>query len=285
MRSWRRRRTGRPSRGSASGDPRVSFLPAPLEPIRPALLTEVAPVTRIAAGAIWLVAALVSSDPVVPGVLLIAAIAAIVLLSGLPLSRLPARLTPLLLLAVALAVVTVVFHPSSSNPAARALVAVGPLRITEIAVSSGLALALRLAVVAVTSVLVFAPSDQTRLADSLAQQWRVPDRVAYGTLAALRIAPQLAVDWSATASVRRLRGIEPRGPIGRVRSLAGRLLTLLVQSIRRAGRMALAMDARGFDAGVTRSRFRPIGVGPHDWMLLGGAAVVALVALLAGNLV
>jgi len=261
----------------------VSFLPAPLEPVRPAFLTRVAPVTRLAAGAIWLVAALLTVDPAVPAALLVAGLLALVLISGLPLGRLPARLAPLLIAAVGIAILTVLFHPSTGDPVARRLVEIGPLRITEAALSAGLALALRLAVVAVTSVLVFGPSDETRFADSLVQQWRLSDRVAYGSLAALRIAPQLAVDWSATGAVRRLRGIEPGGPIDRIRTLGGRILTLLVTSIRRAGRMALAMDARGFDSGVRRSRFRPIRIGQLDWLLIGCALLVAIAALLVGR--
>lgn len=263
----------------------MSFLPAPLEPVRPGLLTRVTPVSRLIAGAVWLVAVLLTVDPVVPGALLVVALAALVWLSGLPLSRLPARLAPLLLVAVGLALLTLLVHPSGGDPAARELVRLGPLRIAEPGVSAGLALALRLAVIAVTSVLVFAPSDPTRLADSLVQQWHLPDRVAYGTLAALRIAPQLAVDWSATGAVRRLRGLEPRGPVGRVRVFGGRLMTLLVSSIRRAGRMALAMDARGFDSGGPRSRFRPVVFGQWDWALIGGAIVTAALAHIVGRLV
>lgn len=262
----------------------MSFLPAPLEPVRPALLTRVTPVSRLVGGAVWLVAILLSVDPIVPATLLVVAVAALIGLSGLPMSRLPARLAPLLVAALGLAIITVLFHPSGGDLAVHELLRLGPLRITEPAVSAGLALALRLAVIAVTSVLVFAPSDPTRLADSLVQQWRLPDRVAYGTLAALRIAPQLAVDWSATGAVRRLRGLESRGPVGRVRVLAGRLMTLLVSAVRRAGRMALAMDARGFDSGRPRSRFRPIAVGQWDWLVIAGSIVSAALALLLGRL-
>jgi energy-coupling factor transport system permease protein len=263
----------------------MSFLPAPLEPIRQSLLTRVSPVSRLAAGLIWLVAALLTVDPRVPAALLVVGVLALLFFSGLPVSRLPARLAPLLLAAVGLGVVTVLFHASAGDPAARTVVELGPLRITTAALSAGLALALRLAVVAVTSVLVFAPSDPTRFADSLSQQLHVPDRVAYGTLAALHIAPRIGVDWAATGAVRRLRGIEPRGPIGWIRSMSGRLLTLLVSAIRRAGRMALAMDARGFDAGIPRSYYRPIRATPLDWAVIGAALVIAALALSLTRLV
>jgi energy-coupling factor transport system permease protein len=159
----------------------------------------------------------------------------------------------------------------------------GPLRITAEAVWAGLAVGLRLVVIALTTLLVFGPSDPTRLADSLAQQWRVPDRFAYGSLASLRMAPLMAVDWTTIGAARRLRGIAPRGPVARLRDFAGRLLVILVSAIRRAERVALAMDARGFDCGLKRSHFREVRVGWRDWLAIAVAAAVAVAALAVGR--
>src|ERR1035437_8059105 len=77
---------------------------------------------------------------------------------------------------------------------------------------------------------------------SLVQQWHLPDRFAYGTLAALRMAPFMADDWIAMAAARRLRGLQAKGPAARIRETRDRLLVMLVASIRRAERLALAMD-------------------------------------------
>jgi energy-coupling factor transport system permease protein len=260
----------------------VSFLPAPLEPVRPGLLREVAPVTRLVVAISWLLAAFVGVDPRVPAVLLAAAVAALAALSGLPLRASARRLAPLVLAAGGLALLTLVLHPSRTDPGAATLAVVGPFRITVEAGAAALALALRLALIAVTSLLVFGPSDPTTLADSLVQQWRVPDRFAYGTLAALRIAPYLAADWTSTRAVRRLRGIEARGPAASLGVAASRLLSLLVSAVRRGERMALAMDARGFDAGRRRTHFRPIRLGTRDAIVLVAGGAVAAVALVVG---
>jgi energy-coupling factor transporter transmembrane protein EcfT len=48
--------------------------------------------------------------------------------------------------------------------------------------------------------------------------------------------------------------------------------------------MALAMDARGFDAGRRRSRFRPIRLGVRDLVVLVAGCAVAAVAAAAGTL-
>ena len=260
----------------------MSLLPAPLEPVRPALLTRVTPVTRVIVGVAWLAAAVVTVNPVTPAVLACAAIVALVTASGLPLGRVPGRLAPLWVAALGLGLLTLLVNPANGDPAVPALAAAGPLRVTAPALEAGIAIALRLAVIALISVLVFAPSDPTRLADSLVQQWHVPYRFAYGTLAALRVVPLVAADWGAIRAVRRLRGIEPRSPRQRVGAFGGQLLVLLVASVRRAERMALAMDARGFDSGGPRSRYRPVRAGRLDAAVLSGGLVLAGLALLAG---
>jgi energy-coupling factor transport system permease protein len=260
----------------------MSFLPAPLEPVRPGLLREVAPVTRVVVAVAWLAVAFVGVDPRVPAVLLAGAVAALATISGLPLRASLRRLAPLVLAAGGLALLTLILHPSRTDPEAAAILSIGPLRITAAAASAALALALRLAVIAVASLLVFGPSDPVTFADSLVQQWRVPDRFAYGTLAALRIAPFLAADWSSTRAVRRLRGIETRGPAASLRVAGARLVALLVSAVRRGERMALAMDARGFDAGRHRSHFRPIRLGVRDLVVLAAGFAVAVAALAAG---
>ena len=262
----------------------MSFLPVPLEPVRPALLTRVAPVTRIGVGVVWLVVAVLAAGPLVPFALGVAGTLALVLLSGLPLGRVPRRLAPLGLAALGLGLLTVLVNPANGDPSVAAAVQAGPLRITGIALWAGVAIALRLAVIALVSLLVFATSDPTELADSLVQQWRVPYRFAYGTLAALRIVPLLAADWTAIRTVRRLRGIEPRGPLGRVTAFGGQLLVLLITAIRRAERMALAMDARGFDTDRARGVYRPITLGRPDALVLIGGLAVAAGVLVAGLL-
>ncbi len=261
----------------------VSFLPAPLEPVRPALLTRVAPVTRLAVGVAWLLVVVLPAGPGVPLALAIVAVLAVVLLSGLPLGRVPTRLAPLALAALGLGVLTVLVNPANGDPTAPAVIATGPLRIAAGSVSAGVTIALRLAVIALVSLLVFAVSDPTRLADSLVQQWHAPYRFAYGTLAALRIVPLLAADWTAVGAVHRLRGLEPRGVRGRVAAFGRRLLVLLVTAIRRAERMALAMDARGFDADLPRGVYRPIRVGRLDVLVLAVGLAIAAAAYAFGR--
>jgi energy-coupling factor transport system permease protein len=259
----------------------MSMFPAPLVPTRPAFLTRTTPAARLVAGISWLVASVVTLDPIVPVRLSLAAIVALWLWSGLPLRRIPRRLAPIGFAIVSLTAVSILLSSANGDPALATVAQLGPARITGQAISAGLAVGLRVVVIALTTLLVFGPSDPTRLADSLVQQWRFPDRFAYGTLAALRVAPFMAGDWATIGAARRLRGIAPRGPVGRVREAGGRLLVMLVAAIRRAERLALAMDARGFDSGIRRTHFRELRTGWRDWLTIAVALAVAAAALFA----
>jgi energy-coupling factor transport system permease protein len=59
----------------------------------------------------------------------------------------------------------------------------------------------------------------------------------------------------------------------------GKLLALLVGAIRRATRLATAMEARGFGALPTRSVARPRQMAAGDWWLIGSAALLGLAAI------
>ena len=251
-------------------------LASPLTSVRPDFLTRVTPAARLAAGMTWLVAAIVTLDPVVPVRLTIAAAVALVLWSGLPLRRVPRRLAPLGFAILSLTVFSILLSGANADRSLAAVAAFGPVRITAPAISAGLAIGLRVVVIGLTTLLVFGPSDPTRMADSLVQQWHIPDRFAYGTLGALRVAPFMADDWTLIAAARRLRGIQPRGAVGRIRDVSDRLVVMLVAAIRRAERLALAMDARGFDSGIKRSHFREVRVGWRDWLTMAVAAAVAV---------
>ena len=113
------------------------------------------------------------------------------------------------------------------------------------------ALALRVLAVALPGVLFVASTDAVRVADALTVHWRMSPRFAYGALAAIRLAPLMVTEWQTIRLARRARGIDAGGnPIHAVRLLAGAAFTLLVGTIRRGSRLALAMDARGFDSSV-----------------------------------
>jgi energy-coupling factor transport system permease protein len=84
---------------------------------------------------------------------------------------------------------------------------------------------------------------------------------------------------------RRARGIDAgRNPVAKLRLFGSTAFALLVGALRRGGRLAVAMDARGFDAGTPRSYARRQVFGRADAALLIGAAVLSGAALAASVL-
>ena len=149
--------------------------------------------------------------------------------------------------------------------------------------AAGAALALRVIGLALPGVLLVASTDPVRLADAVVTHWRVPARFAYGALAALRLAPLLAVEFESARLARRTRGVEAgRNPVAHARLFGGITFTLLVAALRRGSRLATAMDARGFDSGVPRTSARASVLRRRDAVFVG-ATVVACVSAIAGS--
>src|SRR5436190_496854 len=90
--------------------------------------------------------------------------------------------------------------------------------------------------------------------------------------------PRRALATRAVPLLVRARGIEAdRGVIARLAAFPGRSLGLLIAAIRRATRLAIAMDARGFGSRACRTLARPRAFTRDDLLLVAGA--FALVAL------
>ncbi len=236
----------------------------PLRPDPRAPLARANPVAKLLAAAILMAALFVASGPVPPGVVLVGIVACLPL-SGLAASTLLMRTWPLLVAALTVGMLNVVLAPASAG---------GP------DVANGLGLGLRLLGIALSGVLALATTDPTDLADALQQQARVPPRLAVGVMAAVRTLPILASEWQLLGMARRARGVSAGwSPLATVRLAFGRLLALLVGTVRRSTRLALAMEARGFGAEACRTIARRQHLRPADGVLLLGAVALAAVAL------
>jgi energy-coupling factor transport system permease protein len=238
--------------------------PLSLGPARPVPLSAVNPVAQLSAIAVVTVLLLICGDLVTPLVLLAAEVT---LLPAAGLGR-PAdllrRTWPLLFSAAGVAWVNVAF--GSLDGAA--------------AWQSGATWAVRVIALALPGVLLVAATDPVRLADALTVHWRLSTRFAYGSLAALRLVPLLAAEWESIRLARRARGVDAgANPLAHARLLAGTAFALLVGAIRRATRLASAMDARGFDSGVVRTNARGSVLRPLDAGVVAGAVLVCALAV------
>jgi len=153
------------------------------------------------------------------------------------------------------------------------------------ALSAALASVLRIAVLVLPGVVLLAWLDPSETGDHLAQRVHLPARAVVAATAALEQLSALAQAWDELARARRARGLGPgRGPASRLRWGASTAFGLLVEALRRAARMSLAMDARGFADAQRRSWALPARWSAADTVLLAVGALVAAVPLVAGAL-
>jgi energy-coupling factor transport system permease protein len=234
-------------------------------------LGRVGPLTKLGIAVVWLIG-LATTTSVWPPL----ALASVTLIAATTLGRVPPRTVvraalPLWVAALSVGFFNAVFAAANVDPAAVEITRIGPLRLTETGLAGGLGLGARIVAIAAIGVAFAQTTDSTRLVDALVQQAHLPDRFAYGALAAYQALPRLGEDLTTLRQARRIRGLRaswhPRLFIG-----------LLVLAIRHGDRLALAMDARGFGSGA-RSRYRIV-----RWTWLDAIAAAAALALLVGAL-
>jgi energy-coupling factor transport system permease protein len=223
-----------------------------LEPLTPdpsAPLARAHPLAKIAAAFVLMFALFLTIDPVTPTLVLIAEIAAVPLI-GIPARALVRRAVPVLIAAIGIGF----FNALVSGD-----------------VAGGIAIALRLVGIALAGIVAVASIDPTDLADALVEHLHAPRRFTVGALAAFRLMPLFADEWQTIALARRARGLDNR----RVTAFSSMTRSLLVAAIRRATRLAIAMDGRGFADPGCRTLARPRRIEGRDRSLIAAALVVA----------
>ena len=167
-------------------------------------------------------------------------------------------------------------------------------------VSTGGLAGLRVAFFVLPGVLLASRIDPSALGDHLGQRLRLPARPVVAAVAALHRFESLGEQWDQLARIRRVRGLGPgRSPLDRGREVAALTFGLLIQTLRQAGRMAVAMEARGFSAAATppaaatptaatstspRTWAEPAPWRPTDSLMLALGLAVASIPLLLSRL-
>ena len=234
----------------------------------------------IASVAVSLILVLVI-DPITPLLFGAGAIVAGLVLGGLRPATLLRTVWPLALVGLGFVWTNALFAHAPSGE----VLAWGPLEVSRAGLIFGIAIGLRGLAIGLFSVLFVLTTDPTDLVVSLIHHARLPYRIGYPLLAAYRFLPFFTQEYAQVALAQRVRGV-PRGrsPFARVRRALGLLLPLLATAVRRASRIAIAMDARGFAAARTRTYLRETRIVMADLVFLAVALSLALATLVAGAL-
>lgn len=235
------------------------------------LLRDINPVTRIL-GLVLLTTPLMFTIDWVSATCVLAFTLLMVPVCGLGYGRFFKRALPILLIAPLAGIPMALYGQAGGET----YLEWGLVHVTELSVSLAWAVILRVLAIALPVVLQSADVDPTDLGDGLAQVLRLPERFVIGTVAALRMLTLLRDDLDAMRRSRRARGIADQGKIKYWFSLS---FGLLVMSLRRAGKLATAMEARGFGGPRRRSWARESKLHSRDWAVMAVCLAVALAAL------
>ncbi|MDR5698605.1 energy-coupling factor transporter transmembrane component T [Agromyces aerolatus] len=222
-------------------------------------LNRLNPLATLAATLPVMIAVIFTRDLLVPAVLLVASLALILI--G---ARLRARAAAALVLGTPLVVGLLALSfgawvdparvAAVSPEASVVLVELGDWRFTLGAFLVGLATALRVVAVVMLSLITGVSTTGPELVRAMVQNLRVPYRIGYTALAALRFVPRFGHELEVIRAAHRVRGVDHgRGPVAWFRRTVGLAIPLLASAIRHAERVALAMDARAFGAHPTRT--------------------------------
>ena len=231
--------------------------PTAVHPVR--FLHALNPIAKLAAPVPVMIAVLFTRGVAIP--LAFTVLALVLLLVG---ARLSGRALTVLLVGLPVGVLVLGFtlgvwvDPSRIDDASAAasvvLLEVGGWQFTLAAYLVGLATALRIAALLVLSLIAGLTTTGPELVRALVQNLRVPYRLGYTALAALRFVPRFGHELEVIRAAHRVRGTESgRGPVAAVRRTISYAIPLLASAIRHAERVALAMDARAFGAHPTRT--------------------------------
>lgn len=247
------------------------------------------PLTKLALSVPVAVVVALATEPLTPLALMLAALVATRLLGHVPWLSLLRPLGFSALLGVGMFWTGVTFYAGpGSEPGAPSL-ALGPLAIPHAALVYGLTMAARLWAIFAASMLFVLTTDPVAFVLSLIHQARLPYRIGYGVFAAYRFVPLVGEELANIRAAHGVRDVGGRtGPLDRLRRTFGYAIPLLAISVRRAERVALAMDSRAFGALPTRTYYRTTSAGRADLVFAVGAlaliaAIVAAVGMLAST--
>jgi energy-coupling factor transport system permease protein len=215
------------------------------------------PLTKLAVAGFLLLVLTAVGDPITPLVLIGVILVSLSWLGRLRLIDLGRILLPAAILGLGLIWTTALFYVASPGSSLRTLFAWGPIVVSDQGLAYALTIFLRLQGFLAASLLFVLTTDPTDVVQALIQKFRLSYRFGYGTLAAYNFVPRLESDLATIQAAHRIRGVDDRGgPIGAMRRYAGYLVPLLAGAVRRADRVALAMESRGFGAFPTRTYYR-----------------------------
>ena len=237
------------------------------------LLARTNPVARVLALLVATTPLLITIDPVSAGVALALELA-LVPLAGVSARSFALKAVPLLL-AAPLGALSMLLYAS---PGGTVYWQFGPAAISDHSIWLAIGIGIRMCAIVIPAIALLDRIDPTDMGDGLAQILHLPARPVLASLAGARMMSLMAADWKALERARRARGV---GDASRIRSFLRGAFSLLVFALRRSGKLATTMEARGFGAAGKRTWARVSRLRAADAVLMVVAIALPAIALAA----
>ena len=174
-------------------------------------------------------------------------------------------------------IVLQVAAPASCPGGCTQLAAVGPIAISAEALARGVAFVARLLAMASVAVVLLATTRPADLFGAL-RRLRVPHPVAMVLATTMDLVPMLGRELGIVLDAQRARGLRATG----LRAVVPALVPVFVAAFERVGRLAIAMETRGYGAGIVRTSYRTETYGPRDRALAWAGVVAGVVGVVLG---
>ncbi|WP_320047161.1 energy-coupling factor transporter transmembrane component T [uncultured Ilyobacter sp.] len=154
------------------------------------------------------------------------------------------------------------------------IASLGPLTFTDKGLVVGLVLFFRILTIGVTSILFTFNTEPDALILSLIKQCRLNPGIAYGVLTALRFLPSMESDLALINAAHRIRSSKQKKWYKKKNPWYRNAIPLLATNIRKAERVAVAMESRGFQTDMKRTYYRTINWYKKDTIFVLGTGIV-----------
>lgn len=207
-------------------------------------------------------------DPITPLMYLIFTIAVTFTLGKISIKRWLLLFTPFVFLSIGFAWMTMLYSGDKFS-GGEIVFSFWWFEVTSDSVMVAISLALRSLCFTALSFMFILTTNSTKFMLSLMQQLKLPPKLTYGILAGYRFLPTFRHELEILRQAHRIRGLgKPKGIKERLLQVRRYLIPLMANAIRKAERVAIAMESKGFTGSPDRTHYYKITVEKKDWIFL-----------------
>lgn len=240
------------------------------------MLSTLHPLAKLVICLVWIVAAMLVFNAAFQAAAILLCVASLIVLERRSPLLVLGLMVPFALFGFGFFTTSVLFRADSDF----ALHVARDASFASPAVSAGIVLFLRAIACGLLSALFVLTTDPGAFIKALMADWRLSPRIGYALFSALQLVPDLRAELRQIRLARAMKRGKPPSRFIWPAEFMTLFIPLLAYAIRRAGRAAIAMEARGLGAGARRTILGAPRLSLRD-AVFASAALGLLIACLA----